>query len=108
MPTAECEQAPPPAPADPSPQTVVDYIDISPCSTSIQLFKSRTVDSDCGSLALVDKNNDSTIVAASSAVTLRLLLLTTRRPSSKYRHLFVGAQFGCGFEMSVDLKMFTS
>ena len=28
-----------------------------PCSTSIQLFKSRTVDSDCGSLAL--KNNDS-------------------------------------------------
>ena len=30
MPTAECEQAPPPAPAHPSPQTVVDYIDISP------------------------------------------------------------------------------
>ena len=47
-------------------------------------------------------------VAASSAVPSRLLLLTTRRPSSKYRHLFVGAQFGCGFEMSVDLKMFTS
>ena len=47
-------------------------------------------------------------VAASSAVPSRLLLVTTRRPSSKYRHLFVGAQFGCGFEMSVDLKMFTS
>ena len=46
-------------------------------------------------------------VAASSAVPSRLLLLTTMRPSSKYRHLFVGAQFGCGFEMSVDLKMFT-
>ena len=58
MPTAECEQAPPPAPAGPSPQTVVDYIDISPCSTPIQLFKSRTADSDCGSLAL-EKNNDS-------------------------------------------------
>ena len=57
VPTAECEQAPPPAPAHPSPQTVVGYIDISPCSTSIQLFKSRTADSDCGSLAL--ENNDS-------------------------------------------------
>ena len=40
-------------------------------------------------------------VAASSAVPSRLLLLTTRQPSSKYRHLVVGAQFGCGFEMSV-------
>ena len=47
-------------------------------------------------------------VAVSSAVPSRLLLLTTRRPSSKYRHLFVGAQFGCGFEMSLDLKIFTS
>ena len=46
--------------------------------------------------------------AASSAVHSCLLLLTTRWPSSKSRHLFVGAQFGCGFEMSVDLKMFTS
>ena len=47
-------------------------------------------------------------LAASSAVPSRLLLVTTRRRSSKFRHLFVGAQFGCGFEMSVDLKMFTS
>ena len=59
LPTTECEQAPPPAPTQPSPQTVVDFIDIPPCSTSIQLFKSGTVDSDCGSLALVDKNNGS-------------------------------------------------
>ena len=59
VPTVECEQAPPPAPVHPSPQTVVDYIDTPPpCSTSIQLFKSRTVDSDCGSLAL-EQNNDS-------------------------------------------------
>ena len=57
LPTAECEQAPLPAPAHPSPQTVVDYIGISPCSTSIQLFESRTVDSDCGSMAL--ENNGS-------------------------------------------------
>ena len=58
LPTAECEQAPSPAPAEPSPQTVVDFVDVPPCSTSIQLFKNGTVDSDCGSLAL-DKNNDS-------------------------------------------------
>ena len=30
MPTAECEQAPLPAPAHPSPQTVADYIDTPP------------------------------------------------------------------------------
>ena len=32
VPTAECEQVPPPAPAHPSPPTVVDYIDIPPAA----------------------------------------------------------------------------
>ena len=62
LPFGECEQAPPLAPAQPSPQTVVDYLDTPPCSTPIQLFKSGTVDSDCGSLApslALDKNNGS-------------------------------------------------
>ena len=36
VPTAECEQAPPPAPAHPSPQTVVDYIETPP--TAARLF----------------------------------------------------------------------
>ena len=105
VPTAECEPAPLSAPAHPPPQTVVDYIDTPPCSTPIQLSKSRTVESDCGFLVLEKK---TMTVAASSAVPSRLLLLTTRRPSSKSKHLFVGAQFDCGFEMSADLKMFKS
>ena len=74
VPTVECEQAPPPAPVHPSPQTVVDYIGAPPCGTSIQLFKSSTVDSDYGSLAL----EKIVTVAVSSAVPSCLLLLTTK------------------------------
>ena len=74
VPTAESEPVPPPAPAPPSPQTVVDYIGAPPCGTSIQLFKSSTVDSDYGSLAL----EKIVTVAVSSAVPSCLLLLTTK------------------------------
>ena len=60
LPTAECEQAPPPAPAHPSPQTVVDYID-TPAPVA-RLFNclnlERLILADCGSLAL-EKNNGS-------------------------------------------------
>jgi hypothetical protein len=42
MPTAECEQAPLPAPAHPSPQTVVDYIDTPPLQMRLSLVFART------------------------------------------------------------------
>ena len=49
-----------PPPSHPSPQTVVDFIDVPPCDTSVQkLFTSNALGSDCGVLELENTNNSS-------------------------------------------------
>ena len=49
-----------PPPSHPSPQTVVDFIDVPPCDTSVQkLFTSNALESDCGVLELENTNNSS-------------------------------------------------
>ena len=61
VPTAECEQAPPPAPAHPSPQAVVDYIDKPPAARLFNCLNLERLILAVGlwSLALEENNGSS-------------------------------------------------
>ena len=51
---------PVPPTSHPSPQTVVDFIDVSPCDTPVQKwFTSNALESDCSVLELEDIDNNS-------------------------------------------------